>query len=111
MSSKQKPEKDKAFSAKREEAKAPSAKREEAKALSAKREEAKAPAGPSKIQSFFSYFELSKKELSKISWPTKKEVKGTTFAVLALVCVMSVFLGLVDLILSGLIQKILSMSI
>ena len=87
-------------------------KTEKDKPVAPKREEAKpVQAEPSKLQSFLSYFELSKKELSKVSWPTKKEVQTTALAVIAMVCVMSIFLGLVDLILSRLVQSILSMSI
>ena len=66
---------------------------------------------PGKFQRVISYFENAYKELGKVSWPTKKEVKTTALAVLALVCVMSIFLGLVDLILSKVIQSILSLSI
>lgn len=64
---------------------------------------------PGVIQRVTSYFENAYKELGKVSWPTKKEVKTTTLAVLALVCVMSIFLGLVDLVLSKAIQSILSL--
>ena len=66
---------------------------------------------PGKLQRLTSYFENAYKELGKVSWPTKKEVKSTALAVLALVCVMSIFLGLVDLILSKVVQSILSLSI
>ena len=63
---------------------------------------------PGKLQRIIPYFENAYKELGKVSWPTKKEVKTTGLAVLALVCVMSIFLGLVDLLLSKVVQSILS---
>ena len=62
-----------------------------------------------KIQSLTQYFEDAKVELGKVSWPTKQEVKATSFAVLILVVVMCFFLGIVDLILAKLIETILSM--
>ena len=65
-------------------------------------------AGPSKIGSLVQYFEDSKTELGKVSWPTKKEVRVTSIAVLVLVVIMSIFLGLVDLVFAGLTQAILS---
>lgn len=63
---------------------------------------------PSKIQALGKYFEDAKTELGKVSWPTRKEVKVTSIAVLVLVVVMSIFLGIADLILSKVIESILS---
>jgi preprotein translocase subunit SecE len=61
-----------------------------------------------KIAEFMEFLELSKVEIKKVTWPTRKETVATSMAVLALVVVMSLFLGLVDLGLSKLIQLILS---
>ena len=65
-------------------------------------------AGPSKIGSLVQYFEDARTELGKVSWPTKKEVRVTAIAVLVLVVIMSIFLGLVDLIFAGVMQAILN---
>lgn len=65
----------------------------------------------SKVQSLFTYFEDAKTELGKVSWPTKKEVKATSVAVLILVVVMCFFLGIVDLLLAKIIESILSMGL
>lgn len=54
------------------------------------------------------FFEQSKGELKKVVWPTRKEVTATTIAVLLVVVVMGVFLGVVDTMLSKLIQVVLS---
>jgi preprotein translocase subunit SecE len=54
------------------------------------------------------FFEQSKVELKKVTWPTRKEVTTTGIAVLVLVVVMSIFLGVVDVILSKLIEVILT---
>ena len=52
--------------------------------------------------------EDSKAELRKVTWPTLKETRKVTLAVLGFVAVMAVILGLVDLGLSVLIKSILS---
>lgn len=62
-----------------------------------------------KLAAAGTYFEESKIELKKVTWPTKAEVKVTTFAVLILVVVMSIFLGIVDFGLANLIKLITSL--
>lgn len=54
------------------------------------------------------YIEASRAELRKVTWPTWKETRKATFAVLGFVAVMAVLLGLIDLGLSNLIKTILS---
>lgn len=61
-----------------------------------------------KIREFRTFFEESKVEIKKVVWPTRKETVATCLAVLALVLVMSLFLGIVDLGFSKLIAAILS---
>lgn len=61
-----------------------------------------------KIEEFKEFLELSKVEIKKVTWPTRKETMVTSVAVLVLVVVMTVFLGVVDLGLSKLIEFILS---
>ncbi len=53
------------------------------------------------------FFEKSKLELKKTTWPTKKEITATCFAVVILVVLMSVFLGLVDFALAKIVEVIL----
>ncbi len=67
--------------------------------------EASSQSGLSRLMN---YFELSRVELRKVSWPSSKETRVTSIAVLIFVVVMAVFLGLVDLGLSKLIGLILS---
>ncbi|MBR5704976.1 MAG: preprotein translocase subunit SecE, partial [Deltaproteobacteria bacterium] len=62
----------------------------------------------SQLATFKAYFEQSKAEMRKVTWPTLKETKTTSIVVLAFVAVMVVFLGLVDLGFSKLIALILS---
>lgn len=54
------------------------------------------------------YFELSKVEMRKVTWPSVKETRATSLVVLAFVAAMVLFLGLVDLGLSKTIAMILS---
>lgn len=63
---------------------------------------------PSRIRAAGQYFEDAKVELGKVSWPTRKEIKATSIAVLILVVVMSFFLGIADLLLAKIMEAILS---
>ncbi len=60
------------------------------------------------VTTFRNYLEESKAEIKKVNWPTKKEARVTSIAVLVLVAVMAVFLGLVDLGWTKIIELILS---
>ncbi|MDD6088407.1 MAG: preprotein translocase subunit SecE [Desulfovibrionaceae bacterium] len=62
----------------------------------------------SKLKQFMEYFELSKAEMRKVTWPTAKETRNTSLMVLVFVVFMAAFLGLVDLGLSNIIALILS---
>jgi preprotein translocase, SecE subunit, bacterial len=57
---------------------------------------------------FREYLTESKAEIKKVTWPTKKEARVTSIAVLILVVVMSIFLGVVDLGWTKIIELILS---
>ena len=46
-------------------------------------------------------------EIRKVTWPQKKEVIGSTVVVIVSVGIVSVFLGLVDLILQGLLAYVI----
>jgi preprotein translocase subunit SecE len=46
-------------------------------------------------------------ELNKVTWPGRKETLGTTAVVLVLVIVISSFLGLVDMGLSAIVNRIM----
>ncbi|WP_243359163.1 preprotein translocase subunit SecE [Fundidesulfovibrio terrae] len=61
-----------------------------------------------KVEELKEFFELSKVEIKKVTWPTRKETMVTSVAVVVLVVVMTIFLGVVDLGLSKLIEFVLS---
>ena len=46
------------------------------------------------------FFNESKQELKKVTWPTKQQTITSTWVVVAVTVVLAVFLGLVDLVLS-----------
>lgn len=48
-----------------------------------------------------------KVELKKVTWPSRKQTIGSTVVVIALVMIISIFLGTVDLGLSSLIRIVL----
>ncbi len=47
-------------------------------------------------------------ELKKTTWPTRKEVQGTTVVVIIAVLITAVYLFVVDLILSQAMEKVLA---
>ena len=48
-----------------------------------------------------------KVELKKVTWPTRKQTIGSTVVVIILVVIISLFLGVVDVGLSGIIRVVL----
>ena len=48
-----------------------------------------------------------KVELKKVTWPSRKQTMGSTVVVLVIVTIISLFLGIVDAGLSGLIRAVL----
>ena len=49
-----------------------------------------------------------KVELKKVTWPSRKQTIGSTAVVIALVMLISLFLGVVDMGLSSLVQLVLN---
>jgi len=47
-------------------------------------------------------------ELKKVHWPTRDETRAATIAVIVGVAVVALYLGLVDFVLSLVIQRVLS---
>ncbi|OQY04508.1 MAG: preprotein translocase subunit SecE [Desulfobacteraceae bacterium 4572_123] len=48
-----------------------------------------------------------KVELKKVTWPSRKQTIGSTLVVIVLVMIISLFLGVVDIGLSGLVRVVL----
>ena len=47
-------------------------------------------------------------EVKKVTWPSKKEAMGGTAGVVVVVLIMAVFLGLVDVLLSKIVEALLN---
>ena len=59
------------------------------------------------IQAAIQYLREVKIELKKVTWPSRKQTIGSTAVVIALVLIISMFLGAVDIGLSNLIRVVL----
>jgi preprotein translocase subunit SecE len=64
-------------------------------------------AEPNIMQKSVQFLREVKIELKKVTWPTRKQTMGSTVVVIVLVMIISLFLGLVDVSLSKLMQAIL----
>jgi len=60
------------------------------------------------IQRFIEFFEESKVEMKKVAYPSQKQTIATCSSVLVLSLIVAVYLGIVDIVLSKIIQFILS---
>ena len=54
-------------------------------------------------------FQGIKTEYSKVQWPNKKEVKNSTLWVIAMSLILSIYLGVFDLIASRLLKILVSL--
>lgn len=68
-----------------------------------------APVAPKEgyIQNSIQFLREVRAELKKVAWPSRKQTVGSTVVVIALVVVISAFLGVVDVTLSSLIQLVM----
>ena len=51
------------------------------------------------MQKIIRFLKETKTELTKVTWPTKQEVVGSTIVVVVVSIVVSIFIGVVDFIL------------
>jgi preprotein translocase subunit SecE len=58
-----------------------------------------------KVANFINEVKL---EMSKVAWPTKDELIGSTIVVLVSLAILSVFIGICDLILSNIVNIIMT---
>ncbi|NPA81195.1 MAG: preprotein translocase subunit SecE [Epsilonproteobacteria bacterium] len=59
------------------------------------------------MEKLIDYFRASKLELAKVIFPTKEQVKNAFIAVFVVVTVVSLFLALIDLIMSFSLKSLL----
>ena len=60
-----------------------------------------------KIKKLIHYIKEAKKELDKVIFPTSTEIRQSFISVLAVVTVVTLFLSLIDLIMSGILKAVL----
>ncbi|ECH5257313.1 preprotein translocase subunit SecE [Campylobacter coli] len=58
------------------------------------------------MEKLITYFKLSKAELRKVIFPLKEQVRNTYITVFVVVAVISLFLALVDWIMSSIVSAI-----
>ena len=59
------------------------------------------------VQKVKSFLESVKIELGKVTWPTRKETVATTGVVVVIIFLISIYLGVCDLVLAKLMRLIL----
>lgn len=62
---------------------------------------------PNIFQKGIQFLREVKVELKKVTWPTRKQTIGSTVVAIVLVMIISLFLGVVDMSLTSLIQLVL----
>jgi len=63
---------------------------------------------PNFVQKAIDFLTEVKVELKKVTWPTRKQVTGTTIVVIVFIFVVAAFLGLFDFGLAKLVQVVLT---
>ena len=64
--------------------------------------------GPGLYEKIKQFFREVRVELKKVTWPSRKETVASTSVVLVLVILVSVYLGLIDVILSRTLNLMLN---
>ena len=60
------------------------------------------------VKSLRNYLTAAWAELGKVTWPTRRQAWRLTLMVIAFSAVFAIFLGALDYIFSGLLQKLIS---
>ena len=58
------------------------------------------------MEKVLDYMRESRAELKKVTWPTKQQMWYSTLVVIVVTFMVSAYLGLVDLLLTGVFSKI-----
>jgi len=59
------------------------------------------------VENVSSFLREARAELKKVAWPTKQQVWYSTLVVLFVTFAVSAYLGLVDVVLTGIFSKII----
>ena len=69
----------------------------------------KSAARPGIINALTEYIKDVRVEMSKVSWPTRQELRESTLVVIVMVIVISIFIGIVDRALSFAFEALIRM--
>jgi preprotein translocase subunit SecE len=61
------------------------------------------------INALTEYVKDVRVEMSKVSWPTRKELQESTLVVIVMVIIVSIFIGIVDRVLSLAFESLIRM--
>ena len=81
-----------------------------ARRLSLPRSTATSDSGRREGPSLVAFFQESRAELGKVTWPTRQETMNLTLAVIAMTVGIAVFLGLIDTILNYIVNPLIGAS-
>ena len=60
------------------------------------------------FKKLFKFLREVRLEMKKVTWPTRKEITGSTIVVIITVIIVSIYLGMVDNILQYAIRRLIS---
>jgi preprotein translocase subunit SecE len=69
----------------------------------------KAAVRPSPVTAITDYVKDVRVEMSKVTWPTRRELRESTLVVIVMVIVISIFIGIVDRVLSYAFEALIRM--
>lgn len=59
------------------------------------------------FKKLFKFLREVRLEIKKVSWPTRKEISGSTTVVIVSVIIVAIYLGIIDNILQQLIMRLM----
>ena len=62
------------------------------------------------IEKITKYFNDTTQELKKVAWPSRDELIGSTVVVVVMSILVSIFIGIVDQVLNGLVNFLVKVS-
>lgn len=62
------------------------------------------------IEKLTKYFNDTTQELKKVAWPSRDELIGSTIVVVVMSVLVSIFIGVVDQVLNGLVNLLVKFS-
>ena len=62
------------------------------------------------IEKISKYFSDTTQELKKVAWPSRDELIGSTVVVVVMSILVSIFIGIVDQVLNGLVNFLVKVS-